>query len=90
MVEESKKAFTLDVVEIRHRLAPEIVLFGNVDSVSTLLHGDRAAVVEATRRQMEAARYGPFVVANGSPLCFGTPPENVEAMIETAHSSFPK
>jgi hypothetical protein len=86
MVEESKKAFNLDVVEIRRKLAPELVLFGNVDSVGTLLHGDRAAVVEETRRQMAAARYGPFVVANGSPLCFGTPPENVEAMIEAAHA----
>jgi hypothetical protein len=86
MVEESKKSFTLDVVEIRRKLAPEMVLFGNVDSVGTLLHGNRAGVVEETRRQLEAARYGPFVVANGSPLCFGTPPENVEALIEAAHA----
>ncbi|NLF18917.1 MAG: hypothetical protein GX595_16930 [Lentisphaerae bacterium] len=34
------------------------------------------------RQQLEAAAYGPFVVANGSPLAPGTPPENVQAMID--------
>ena len=84
LVEESKKAFKLDVVDIRQRLRPEVTLFGNVDSVFTLLHGDRNKVMEETRRQLAATAWGSFVLANGSPLAFGTPSENVEAMINTA------
>jgi uroporphyrinogen-III decarboxylase len=86
LVEESKKAFTLDVVKIRQQLRSDITLFGNVDSVYPLLHGNRNQVVEETRQQKQAAAWGPFVVANGSPLAFGTPPENVEAMIHTARA----
>jgi uroporphyrinogen-III decarboxylase len=86
LVEESKKAFRLDVVKIRKQLRPEVALFGNVDSVYTLLHGDRKRVIEETRQQLEASAWGTFVVANGSPLAFGTPTDNVEAMIETARA----
>jgi hypothetical protein len=85
LVEESRKTFTLDVVEIAKGLAGEVALFGNVDTTDLLLRGEPSAVEAAVRHQLRAAVYGPFVVANGSPLAPGTPPANVEAMIGAAH-----
>jgi hypothetical protein len=83
MVEESKKTFVLDVLDLRKRLAPDITLFGNLDSVHCLLRGTREDVVSETLRQLEAARVGRFVMANGSPITHATPRENLKAMIET-------
>lgn len=86
LVEESKKTFVLDVIDIRKRLSPDITLFGNLDSVYTLLKGTREEVVAETKKQLEAARYGSFVMANGCPVAFDTPKENILAMIETARA----
>jgi len=84
MIEESKKNFHLDPIRIRRELADHITLFGNLDSVSVLRFGSVADVETEARAQMAAARYGRFVVANGSPIAPGTPKENVEAMIRVA------
>jgi uroporphyrinogen-III decarboxylase len=84
MVEESKKAFTLDVIEIRKRLDERVALFGNVDSIHHLLHGTPQAAAAESRRQCKAADYGPFVLMNGSPLCYDTPAENIHAMLNSA------
>lgn len=89
MMDESKKGFILDVGDIRRQLRPEIVLFGNLDSVGLLLQGSPQDVGEATLAQLEAATaadHGPFVTRNGSPFCPDTPPENIEAMITAARS----
>jgi len=83
LIEESKKSFYLDVVEIRKRLATHITLFGNLDSVHTLCLGTPEDVRSETRKQLKAASYGRFVMANGSPIAPDTPKENIEMMIET-------
>ena len=87
LIEESKKNFILDPVHIRRQLADHITLFGNLDSVGVLRFGSVADVESETRAQIRAARYGRFVVANGSPIAPGTPKENVEAMIRVARES---
>ncbi|MGQ9683773.1 MAG: uroporphyrinogen decarboxylase family protein [Anaerolineae bacterium] len=84
LIEDSRKTFTLDVVEITKGLAGKVCLFGNVDTTELMLHGQPREVEEAVRRQLEAAHYGPFVVANGSPLAPGTPSANVDALIGAA------
>jgi len=52
------------------------------DTTDLLLRGRPAEVKTAVRQQLEAAACSPFVVANGSPLAPGTPPGNVQAMID--------
>jgi len=87
MMDESKKGFVLDVGEIRRELRPEIVLFGNLDSVGTLLQGTPRDVTNATLAQLDAAtaaNHGPFVTRNGSPFCPDTPPASIDAMISAA------
>jgi uroporphyrinogen-III decarboxylase len=87
MVEEPKKGYALDVLEISRRIDGRMCLFGNLDSIWCLLHGTAADVREETLRQMGAARFGPFVMASGSPLAFDTPVENIEAMMDAAREA---
>jgi uroporphyrinogen-III decarboxylase len=84
LIEESRKTFVLDVVEIARGLAGKVCLFGNLDTTDLLLHGRPAEIEAGVKAQLQAACIGPFIVANGSPLAPGTPPENVEAMIRAA------
>ncbi len=84
MVEESKKNFELDVVKIQQKLAGRMALFGNLDSVYTLLWGSREAIEQETRRQCACVRNGGFVMASGSPVCLDTPQENIRTMLRAA------
>jgi len=83
MVEEGKKGFSLDIGEIYRKLEKEVCLFGNLDSVYTLQMGSRQDVVRETGNQIEACSQGGFVMANGCPISFTTPFENIKAMIDT-------
>ena len=86
MVEESKKAFILDIAEIYRMLEEEVVLFGNLDSVYILLKGSTRDVERETIKQLEVVTNGRFIMANGSPICFDTPAENIHAMISTVRN----
>ncbi|MDI3310405.1 MAG: uroporphyrinogen decarboxylase family protein [Thermoanaerobacterium sp.] len=86
MIEESKKTFVLDIAEIYRMLEGEIVLFGNLDSVYTLLKGATQDVEQETIRQLEVVTNGRFITANGSPICFDTPAENIHAMVSTVRN----
>jgi len=88
MVEEGKKGIRLDIGEIYRLLEGEVCLFGNLDSVHVLQDGTRDEVVRETRKQLAACAHGGFVMANGCPVSFSTPPENISAMIE-ATRTFP-
>ncbi len=61
MIEEPKKGFRLEVLEIHRALAGRMALFGNLDSVYTLLWGDASAVQAETRRQCACAEKGGFI-----------------------------
>ena len=84
IIEESRKTFELDVVEITRVLQGKVALFGNIDTCELLLKGTPEEVEAAVKAQLAAAREGPFLVCNGSPFAPGTPPENVDAMIRAA------
>jgi hypothetical protein len=86
MIEEDKKGFTLDPLEIRRMLRPETCLFGNLDS-TLLCRGTPEAIRAETRRQRRAAEAGAFVFANGSPLVVGTPPANIDAFLQEARAA---
>ncbi len=86
MIEEDKKGFALDPLEIRRMLRPETCLFGNVDS-TLLLRGTPEAIRAEVRRQRRAAEAGAFVFANGSPIVVGTPHANLDAYMDEARSA---
>ena len=85
MIEESRKNFTQDVGDVKRELGDEIGLFGNVSGEHTLLHGMvddvKREVIEQIRK---AGRNGGFLSSSGTPIAFGTPPENVKALIDAA------
>jgi hypothetical protein len=83
LVEESKKSFRLEVGEIWRGLEGRLALFGNLDSIAVLQDGTPEEVRAEVLRQRAAATSG-FVVANGSPITPGTPPENLAAMIHAS------
>ncbi len=83
MVEESKKTFDIDVCELRRRAEGAFCLFGNLDSITLLHSGNRGQISSEVLKQ-SADSGGFFIVANGSPVTPGTPPENVHAMIQAA------
>jgi uroporphyrinogen-III decarboxylase len=85
MVEESRKGFKNDIIDIRERLDESITLFGNIDPYEVLLKGTEHDVEEAVRMQLEAALKGRFIVSTGSPLIIGTPFNNIKAMIRATH-----
>ncbi len=87
MVEESKKNFKLEVRDIQQKLDGRLALFGNLDSVYTLLWGTQETIELETRRQCACAKKGGFIMACGSPVCLDTPRENIEAMLRTARRS---
>jgi uroporphyrinogen-III decarboxylase len=87
MVEEPKKGYPLDAVELARRIEGRMCLFGNLDSIWCLLRGSVEDVRRETRRQLEAARFGPFIMASGSPVAFDTPATNIAAMMSTTRES---
>lgn len=86
LVEEPKKGFDLDVVELARGLEGSLRLFGNLDSIWCLQRGTTDSVRREAERQLAACRYGPFVLANGSPIAFDTPPKNIHTMIGAART----
>jgi hypothetical protein len=85
MVEESRKNFTNEVAEIKAELGDRVGLFGNVSGEHTLLHGTVEEVRSEVISQIErAGRRGGFISSSGTPIAFGTPPQNVHALIDTA------
>ncbi len=83
-IEESRKKYVLDVVEIMKRIGNDVCLFGNIDSVNTLLMGTREDVRKEINYQKEAKKYGNFIFQNGSPIALGTPSENILELIHYA------
>lgn len=87
LIEEEKKNYRLDAVEIHDRLKGRMALFGNLDSVYGLLYGNPDMIRTETLRQCRCAGSGGFVMACGSPLCFDTPEVNIQTMMEAARST---
>jgi len=86
MVEESKKQFTIDIHAIREAVGDRLCVFGNLDSITLLVHGTPDDIRAEVLAQ---AAFAPknFVAANGSPVAPDTPEENVRAFIDTVHEN---
>jgi len=84
LIEESRKNYKLDVVDIIKIVGDRICLFGNVDSVNTILLGNSEDIRKEIDKQREVRKYGSFIFSNGSPFTPGTPKENVFELINYA------
>ena len=82
ILEESKKSMAIDPAKIIRELGEDRAVFGNVDSIGALLKGSREDIRAAAHRQIKDAGSNSFVAGIGSPIPFGTPPENIRAFID--------
>jgi hypothetical protein len=83
-IEESRKNYKLDVVEIMKKIGDSLCLFGNMDSVNTLWRGAPEDIREKIDYQKGAKNYGNFIFQNGSPITPGTPKENILELLNYA------
>lgn len=83
-IEENRKNFKLDVVEIIKKLGDRVCLFGNVDSINTMMSGNIYDIRKEIDKQSKARKYGNFVFQNGSPIAPGTPKENILELVNYA------
>lgn len=81
MFEESKKDFILDIKIIREKIGERICVFGNIDSIGLLHYGTPEDIRKEVEIQLDGANNN-FITCNGSPITSGTPPENIQAMVE--------
>lgn len=73
----------VDLPEAAGRVPHEVVLVGNLDTVSVLLEGTPGLVREKTFELLESMRPFPnYVVSSGCDLSYATPVENIVAMLE--------
>ena len=80
-VEEPKKGFTIDIVEVKRRVGDSMALLGNFDAICLLEHGSPAAMEREVRRQIDAcARDGGFAMSMGSPMTLTTPPGRLDLL----------
>ena len=87
-----------DILELDHQvdvstacrvLGPEIAIWGNLDPVGLLVHGNPDDVRRATLKllhKVESLGHKRFVVSSGCTLAMETPPENLEALFETTRN----
>jgi len=89
--ETGAKAFHMgfmhDMAELKRTIGTEMGLIGNVHPVEVLMRGSREQAFRESRRCIEAAGPGGgFALSAGGVIDRGTPPENIDAMIEAAAS----
>jgi hypothetical protein len=85
-VDESRKDYIVDVVEITKILGEKMCIFGNMDSQNMLYFGKREDIRKEVDRQSKAKKYGNFIFRTGSPLIPGTPQENIHEFLDYAKS----
>ena len=86
-VEESKKAFRIEIEDVVDRVAGRCAVFGNVDAVRFGLNAPLDEMVAEVRRQARiGSRARGFVVSTGSPFPLDTNPRLIDTMAATAHS----
>ncbi len=86
-VEESKKAFRIELEDVVERVAGRATVFGNIDTIRFGLHGTIEEMAQEVRRQAAVgARARGFVVSTGSPFPPDTNPRLIDTLTATAHS----
>jgi uroporphyrinogen decarboxylase len=79
--------YKTDVVMAKSTVGVRHVLFGNIDPSSVIACGSPEQVRTNTRQLMSVWKPGGhFVLNSGCAIPASTPPENIRALIETAHA----
>lgn len=77
----------VDFKAAAERIPSKMKLIGNIDPVEVFLNGNREHVCTSTRHLMKEMKDFPnFILSSGCDLPLDTPPENIEAFMETGKS----
>jgi len=87
--ETGAKAFHMgfmhDMAELKRTVGGQMSLLGNVAPVAVLMRETPERVIEESRRCIEgAAEGGGFGLSSGGVIDRGTPPENIDALVEAS------
>jgi MtaA/CmuA family methyltransferase len=74
------------IEQCKEQIGSKICLVGNIDPVNVLFFGSASDVKDAAEECIrQAAPGGGFVLASGCDTGYDVPPENILALVETAH-----
>jgi len=87
-LEESKKGFDIDIVDVVKRVNGHMVVLGNLDAVGILEQADDNVLQAEIKRQLSAGKDNGnrFIMSLGSPVTPGTPVARVQCYLETVHT----
>ncbi len=90
-LEEGKKDFEIDIMDVAERVGGRTVLLGNIDAIGVMERGTMAAVRAEVERQLEAGKRnrGRFILGYGSPITPATPAGRVRAVADMLHEMAP-
>lgn len=90
--EESKGKCRVEIEEVTARAAGRYVVFGNLDPVKVLQHGDEAQLEAEVIRQIKAGRLnnGRFVMSVGSPVTPLTPVARLRLFADLTRAQYGK
>lgn len=88
-LEESKKTFEIDIMDVARLVDGRMALLGNLDAFRVLERGSEQTLRSEIARQCEAGRLNRhrFIAGLGSPPTPGTPPERVRRYCELVHEA---
>lgn len=86
-LEEGKKGFDVDIMQVADMVRGRMALLGNIDAIAVLQNGSDAALRAEVARQIAAGRRNRnrFVVSLGSPVTPGTPLARVRQYCDLVH-----
>jgi uroporphyrinogen decarboxylase len=77
--------FMHDMAELKRTIGGQMCLMGNVHPVKILMRESPERVMEESRRCIEAAATGgAFALSSGGVIDRGTPPQNIDALIQAS------
>ena len=86
-VEESKKNFRIEIEEVVERVGDKVAVLGNIDAVQFGPHASPEEMAAEVKRQVfHGSRARGFIASTGSPFPLDTHPDQIEALVRTAHS----
>lgn len=72
-----------DISEFKRRIGGKVCLIGNIAPIQIVRNGTPEEVKKEAKRQIEiAGQNGGYILTTGGELANGTPPQNIDALIE--------
>jgi uroporphyrinogen-III decarboxylase len=86
-LEESKKAFTINIEDVVERVNGHMTILGNLDAIKVLEHANDEELITELRRQIAAGHRNNhrFIMSLGSPVTPDTPVERVRNYVRYTH-----